>query len=133
MLSALAAQAIAVPLSLSFPAPELRYILENSQALMLLSSAKFQDKADDILKEGIENKPIWAAIEKALAGTKSEEPIKLEEVRNPDSGGMMLYTSGTTSKPVSNPEHHTLCIPLLTSRRKASSFLNPSCPPNLPR
>ena len=49
-MSILAAHAIAVPLSPTFPAHELRYIIDQSESLMLLSSEKFQDKADDVLK-----------------------------------------------------------------------------------
>ncbi|KAL8647684.1 MAG: hypothetical protein Q9226_006333 [Calogaya cf. arnoldii] len=59
---------IAVPLSSSFPASELRYILDNSEALMLLSSDKFRSKADEVLKEGLEKKPISSTIDKKLEG-----------------------------------------------------------------
>ncbi|KAL8726722.1 MAG: hypothetical protein Q9166_006517 [cf. Caloplaca sp. 2 TL-2023] len=89
---------IAVPLSSSFPASELRYILDDSEALMLLSSDKFRSKADEVLKEGLEKKPISSMIEKKLEGSQSSESVKLED--NPDDrSGMMLYTSGTTSRP----------------------------------
>lgn len=65
---------------------------------MLLSSDKFQDKADEILKEGLETQPINYKPDKILAGN-TIETVTLE---NPISskGGMMLYTSGTTSRPV---------------------------------
>jgi malonyl-CoA/methylmalonyl-CoA synthetase len=58
LLSILAAHAIAVPLSPTFPAHELRYIIDQSESLMLLSSEKFQSQADDVLSEGMETKPI---------------------------------------------------------------------------
>ncbi|PSN69905.1 acetyl-CoA synthetase-like protein [Corynespora cassiicola Philippines] len=97
LLSILAAHAIAVPLSPTHPAHELRYILDQSGSLMLLSSEKFQDKADEVLKEGMETAPINYKQEKIMMG-KTDDYVTLEEPES-DQGGMMLYTSGTTSRP----------------------------------
>ncbi|KAF2877140.1 hypothetical protein BDV95DRAFT_558552 [Massariosphaeria phaeospora] len=97
LLSILAAHAIAVPLSPTFPAHELRYILDQSGSLMLLSSEKFQDKADDVLKEGMETAPINYKQEKIMLG-KTDDGVTLEDPTS-DKGGMMLYTSGTTNRP----------------------------------
>ncbi|KAF6234849.1 hypothetical protein HO173_007069 [Letharia columbiana] len=100
LLSILACDSIAVPLSSGFPASELRYILENSEAVTLLSSGKFQEKAEEVLKEGLEHlprKPVLNVVEKRLTGNGEDEvqlvPLPLTK------GGMMLYTSGTTSRP----------------------------------
>ena len=97
LLSILAAHAIAVPLSPTFPAHELRYIIDQSESLMLLSSDKFQDKADEVLKEGMETSPINWKREKIMMG-KQDDYVTLEEPTS-TKGGMMLYTSGTTSRP----------------------------------
>ncbi|KAF2476653.1 acetyl-CoA synthetase-like protein [Lindgomyces ingoldianus] len=97
LLSILAAHAIAVPLSPTFPAHELRYILDQSESLMLLSSEKFQDKADEVLKEGMETAPINYKQDKIMMG-KTDDYVTLEGPAS-DQGGMMLYTSGTTSRP----------------------------------
>ncbi|KAF2110363.1 hypothetical protein BDV96DRAFT_615309 [Lophiotrema nucula] len=97
LLSILAAHAIAVPLSPTFPAHELRYILDQSASLMLLSSEKFQDKADEVLKEGMETTPINYKQEKIILG-KTDDYVTLEEPES-EKGGMMLYTSGTTNRP----------------------------------
>jgi malonyl-CoA/methylmalonyl-CoA synthetase len=97
LLSILAAHAIAVPLSPTFPAHELRYIIDQSESLMLLSSEKFQSQADDVLKEGMETKPINYKQEKIMMG-KTDDYVTLEEPAS-DKGGMMLYTSGTTNRP----------------------------------
>ena len=97
LLSILAAHAIAVPLSPTFPAHELRYIIDQSESLMLLSSEKFQDKADEILKEDMETSPINWKREKIMMG-KADDYVTLEEPTS-TKGGMMLYTSGTTSRP----------------------------------
>lgn len=97
LLSILAAHAIAVPLSPTFPAHELRYIIDQSESLMLLSSAKFQDKADDVLSGGMETRPINYKQDKIMTG-KTDDSVTLEDPTSSD-GGMMLYTSGTTNRP----------------------------------
>lgn len=97
LLSILAAHAIAVPLSPTFPAHELRYIIDQSESLMLLSSEKFQSQADDVLKEGMETSPINYKQQKIMMG-KTDDYVTLEEPTS-DKGGMMLYTSGTTNRP----------------------------------
>ena len=101
LLSILACDSIAVPLSSAFPASELRYILENSEAATLLSSGKFKEKAEEVLKEGLEHlprKPVLNVVEKRHTGNGEDEvqlvPLPMTK------GGMMLYTSGTTSRPV---------------------------------
>lgn len=100
-LSIIANNAIAVPLSASFPTPELRYIIDNSQPFVFLTSEKHNDKAQEVLQEGIENKPVFARMDKLMEGSKSVETVNLDAEAN-DDGGMMLYTSGTTSRPVRN-------------------------------
>jgi malonyl-CoA/methylmalonyl-CoA synthetase len=67
--------------------------------MILLSSQKFKDKAVDVIEEGVTNKPI-IAVEKIIEGSKSAESIVLKDV-DVDQGGLMLYTSGTTNRPVS--------------------------------
>ena len=101
LLSIFANNAVAVPLCTTFPNHELRYIIDHSEALMLLSSQRFQEKASDVIKEGTSNKPI-VAVEKILDGNKCAEKIELLHSNTKD-GGLMLYTSGTTSRPVGVP------------------------------
>lgn len=97
LLAILAAHAIAVPLSPAFPAHELRYILDQSEALVLLSSLKFQSQADHVLHEGMRTKPIHYKQDKLLAGS-TDGHVTLEPPTT-DAGGLMLYTSGTTNRP----------------------------------
>ncbi|KAK4993747.1 hypothetical protein LTR66_005937 [Elasticomyces elasticus] len=114
LLSILAASGIAVPLAPGFPAGELRYILDHSQARLLLSSQKFSAKAEEVLKEGLENTPKSLRVRKILEG-KSGGDVKLEEVKAEDEkGGMMLYTSGTTNRPSPAPLH-MFEVPSLTA------------------
>lgn len=98
LLAILAARSIAVPLSPAFPAPELQYIMDHSEAMMLLSSAKFKLKAQDVMKTGLSSNPIRVELAKHLGGSVHEE-VTLED-SDPGSAGMMLYTSGTTNRPV---------------------------------
>lgn len=127
LLSILGSNSIAVPLSASFPATELRYILNNSDALMLLSSDKFQSKSDEVLKEGLDKKPISSTIDKKIEGNQSGESIQLEETSD-DQSGLMLYTSGTTSRPVSNLLMLTLYGPNKITERCRSSRIRPYRP-----
>jgi acyl-CoA synthetase (AMP-forming)/AMP-acid ligase II len=98
LLAVIAAKAIAVPLSPAFPPPELQYIVNQSEALILVSSAKFADKAEDVLATELVSKPAHLGIEKHLGGSAHDD-VALEG-EDLGSTGMMLYTSGTTNRPV---------------------------------
>ncbi|KAK0104211.1 hypothetical protein ONS96_005304 [Cadophora gregata f. sp. sojae] len=97
LLSILSVHSIALPLSPAFPAHELQYILDHSQASMLLSSAKFENKAEEVLRQNLEARPKHVKLEKKLGGSACSK-VFLEEPTD-GNGGMMLYTSGTTSRP----------------------------------
>ena len=129
LLSILACDSIAVPLSSGFPASELRYILENSEAVTLLSSGKFQDKAEEVLKEGLEHlprKPVLHVVEKRLSGSGEDEvqlvPLPMTK------GGMMLYTSGTTSRPVRAFILHPKIVTHTSTERRPPPRENPHSP-----
>ncbi|KAH6650914.1 hypothetical protein F5144DRAFT_598331 [Chaetomium tenue] len=97
LLAILAAKSIAVPLSPAFPAPELQYILNHSEALMLLSSAKFASKAGDVLKTELDVEPAYLQLDK-FQGNGVHEKVTLDK-SSAGAAGMMLYTSGTTNRP----------------------------------
>lgn len=92
---------------------------------MLLSSAKFKDKAQEVVKEGLEKKPVLDMVEKRQGDEGgSSQHVQLEGIQD-NQAGLMLYTSGTTSRPVGE----TSCIPwtpLTEKLRKAYSSPNPS-------
>jgi len=98
LLSVIGANSIALPLSPAFPAHELQYIMDHSRASMLLSSKKFEEKASDVLKEGLERQPNLVILEKKLGGGEGGHVVL--EKSEQEEGGMMLYTSGTTNRPV---------------------------------
>ncbi len=98
LLAILAAKSIAVPLSPAFPPPELQYILDHSEASLLLASAKFAAKADEVMATGPASKPTLVHLTKFQGGGPHDEVLL--EGTDPGKAGMMLYTSGTTSRPV---------------------------------
>lgn len=98
LLAILAAKSIAVPLSPAFPAPELQYILNHSEAMMLLSSTKFAPKAEELLRTELDVEPAYLQLNK-FQGGGAHEKVTLGKTC-PGSAGMMLYTSGTTNRPV---------------------------------
>ncbi|KAK3057826.1 hypothetical protein LTR09_000901 [Extremus antarcticus] len=98
LLSVLASNAIAVPLAPSFPPSELRYILNHSEALTLLSSAKYGSLASEVLQDGLDKPVMSTQVEKILENTQSGQ-VELVGDSYTAEGGMMLYTSGTTARP----------------------------------
>ena len=65
---------------------------------MLLSSAKFAPKAQEVLKTELDAEPAYLQLSKFQGGS-AREKVTLEKT-DPGSAGMMLYTSGTTNRPV---------------------------------
>ncbi|KAF5990106.1 hypothetical protein FBULB1_253 [Fusarium bulbicola] len=99
LLAILACNAIAVPLAPSFPAPELRYIINNSEALALISSVKYVSKAEEVLAEGLDSTPLFHQVDGTPNISTVEEEVKLLDFSDEPRGGMMLFTSGTTARP----------------------------------
>ncbi|KAE8355677.1 hypothetical protein BDV28DRAFT_26900 [Aspergillus coremiiformis] len=117
LLSVLASDAIALPLSPAFPVGELKYIMDNSQAKVLVATEKYAAKAHDILKAGLERQPILDVKEKIKTGASSSDPVNLQDIGQKSRGGMMLYTSGTTNRPKG------VLIPQLALTAQAASLL----------
>jgi len=82
---------IAVPLSLSATEPELQYVLEDSQALCVLTSREWSEKVASLCERLHRRLVILDDVRFA-----QERPLPdVDRQRR----GMILYTSGTTSKP----------------------------------
>jgi acyl-CoA synthetase (AMP-forming)/AMP-acid ligase II len=84
-------------MSPAFPVNELQYIMNQSQAAMLLSSEKFHGKANEVLKSGLETSPILLQLQKKFTA-ESTNAVELTETHE-GKGSLMLYTSGTTNRP----------------------------------
>lgn len=52
-----------------------------------------------MLKEGLERKPLYAQLDKIEKGADTSQSVELLGTPDFASGGMMLYTSGTTARP----------------------------------
>lgn len=104
LLSILGTHCIALPLSPAFPPRELQYVMDHSQASMLLASSKFYKKAHDVALQGLSSQPRVIEVEKLQAGEIGRVEVSLGGPTD-GQGGIMLYTSGTTSKPVSIYQH----------------------------
>ncbi|KAJ3527322.1 hypothetical protein NM208_g9724 [Fusarium decemcellulare] len=99
LLAILASNAIAVPLAPSFTVAESRYIIDNSEALVLVSSSKFADKADQILHDGLAKPPLYYQVDGTGRDSIEGTEVMLCDLSDEVSGGMMLFTSGTTARP----------------------------------
>lgn len=113
-LSILSHDAIALPLAPTHPNSELRYILENSEALFFLATEKFREKAQDVVKEGLDHVPKLEILSKIETGAVSAENVKFSSTRV-EMGGFMLYTSGTTNR----PKGVVLSIPTITAQARS--------------
>ena len=82
---------IAVPLCLSYPFPELEYVLANSEADLLVGHEQFRDSAQALARK-------FAVKSVFIQDLKADQEIHLPEVHS-NRKAMILYTSGTTSRP----------------------------------
>jgi long-subunit acyl-CoA synthetase (AMP-forming) len=98
-LSILAHEAVALPLSHSFPASELRYLLNNSEARILLVTPNLKNKAEELLQTGLQHKPMLSITKTMERGSTAKDYVNVDGISS-GQGGFMLYTSGTTSRPV---------------------------------
>lgn len=89
-----------MPLSPSFPTSELQYIVNHSEASLLVSSSKFVAKTGELLGTDLTRKPAWMPLEKHVGGPASEHVTLSDDTDGENAAGLMLYTSGTTNRPV---------------------------------
>ena len=98
LLSILASGAIAVPLAPSFPTSELSYVVDHCEAKILLASGRNWDKAQELTRGETSKKLSTFRVDELLSNGRKGMQEHLREAHT--YGGMMLYTSGTTNKPV---------------------------------
>jgi len=98
---------VAVPLGMMHPLPELEYTLEDSGAMAIVADAGLLEKVRPLA--GSRNLPLLSS--RVLM---SHEPVALP-VLEPDRHAMILYTSGTTSKPKGVVTSHATIQAQITS------------------
>ncbi|EFQ35743.1 AMP-binding enzyme [Colletotrichum graminicola] len=98
-LSILASSAVAVPLAPSHPLSELRYILNDSAATVVISSAAHAKQAQQVVAEGLDNVPVLHQISEFDAQNEDDIDVEWTDAPGGATSGMMLYTSGTTARP----------------------------------
>jgi malonyl-CoA/methylmalonyl-CoA synthetase len=85
---------IAVPLPISYPQPELEYIITDSTSKIIISHPIMADKVSQIAKQhGIRLVIVGSADQLPSDSVQNLPKVSLER------SAMILYTSGTTSKP----------------------------------
>lgn len=106
LLAIFSTRSIAMPLGLGFPVEEHRYMLEHSGAKLVLSTPRFENNVQNALREPLASRPKHVKLEKQesffdrVNDVQSLIKPQLEDIQE-FKGGMMLYTSGTTNRPVS--------------------------------
>lgn len=113
-LAILSLDAIALPLAHTHPNSELRYILDNSETALFLSTEKFKDKAQEVVKEGLGHVPRLEVVSKIETGAVSAENVQFSS-KTVENGGFMLYTSGTTNR----PKGVVLSLPTITAQARS--------------
>jgi malonyl-CoA/methylmalonyl-CoA synthetase len=83
---------IAVPLAISYPAPELEHVLRDSGALLLVTAAGDAGVAAPLV-EKLRLRHVAATATKTLA------PLYESQVRSADRRALIIYTSGTSGRP----------------------------------
>ena len=89
-------------ISTSLKVSETEYILENSNALLLITSSQMRDLASKILDKspGIRHRLMVGGIEEGYESyERTVEQYPAEEIPYGNSGYAMLYSSGTTGRP----------------------------------
>ena len=91
---------MAVPLCVDHPAPELEYVLDDSQASIVIADSEFEP----VLRPLAELRKLrFALAEELTGGTPGELPAVQASRR-----AMLIYTSGTTSKPKGTVSTHLM-------------------------
>ncbi|MBZ5509492.1 MAG: amino acid adenylation domain-containing protein, partial [Acidobacteriia bacterium] len=99
-----------VPLDPGYPEDRLAYMLEDSQAAIVLTQEKLQAKVSALMPAGtwlVAMDRQWTEIEDCVAGLKARN-VLLEEQVKPKHLAYVIYTSGSTGKPKGVAiEHHS--------------------------
>jgi malonyl-CoA/methylmalonyl-CoA synthetase len=86
---------VAVPLCVTHPRPELEYVIDDSQAVMVVA----YPQSEEMLRPMVEERGLRFLVVATSGATREERLKSLLPILETTRRAMMLYTSGTTSKP----------------------------------
>ncbi|PHH82545.1 hypothetical protein CDD82_5648 [Ophiocordyceps australis] len=129
LLAIIAARAIAVPLSPAFPVPELQYILDHSEASLLVSTPPFASKVQALLASQLSSPPSHLELPNHhganhQAANHQHETVELQGSHD-GGAALMLYTSGTTNRPYSPSDRLLHVLPLHHIHGVVNALLTP--------
>ena len=93
-----------MPLAPAFPLVELRHIINDSGAAVLISSVNLAAKAKEVLGDGVQHSLCSYQLAEchpnaSEANSSNLTNVTLSDFSEANLSGMMLYTSGTTARP----------------------------------
>src|ERR1041385_8079729 len=101
LLGILQAGGACVPLDPNYPDERLAYMLQDSQAAMVLTQEKLKQKVGALVKKDIALVMLdrqWPEIEEHVTGLKAKK-VQLQQQVQPYHLAYMIYTSGSTGQP----------------------------------
>jgi malonyl-CoA/methylmalonyl-CoA synthetase len=107
---------MAVPLCVDHPAPELEYVLDDSQASIVVADPEFES----LLRPLAERRGLRFGLAAELMGATAAQLPEIDARRR----AMLVYTSGTTSKPKGTVYTHTMIEAQVTSLVEAWRWTN---------
>jgi len=116
-LGAIKAHAVTVPINWRLAEPEVRYVLENSGARILLVEASFEALADKIAL-GLPRLVTGGREDTFGAWRDRQSADDLPLCTDPDEPALQLYTSGTTGRPKGAVLTHRTLLGLRTDRER---------------
>ena len=119
VLGILQAGAAYVPLDPDYPADRLAYMLQDSQATIVLTQKKLQSKLTSLATADTRIVALdqqWKEIGDRVAALKAEN-VQLQQQVKPNHLAYVIYTSGSTGKPKGVEVTHGSVVNLLCSMR----------------
>jgi long-chain acyl-CoA synthetase len=110
--------AVVVPINTSSTPAELLYLLNNSDAKMIIAQTSAEKKYLEIKDQLINCPSLFAVDSEEISQTINRKPTErdwdsLKETINPDDPAEIIYTAGLTGKPLGAVlSHHNLCSQL---------------------
>jgi len=100
---------IAIPLSISYPFSEWEYIVEDTKTQVILASKIFEEEL-----KPFEEKSVTVLFVEDILANEAKSELVLPKV-SPEQAALIIYTSGTTSKPKGVVTSHQIIANQITT------------------